>query len=208
MVGLFRIIMSPSIVVTFWLLLSLDNSVHGFSHPAPRSVIPTPTPVLHNESWDEGKTTTTATTGTVTRRQVMTTSVVTAAAVVTLLFGTTDMAAAIETTGTTTLDFSLPRYDTKMQGFGEGTEAYTSKIGTSNTSSSSSSNNNNNLLLMTDPGANEKDKQLRSMQLAEEARQAALAKKRADAKLRDEETRRRAAEKQAKNADRFASIFN
>jgi hypothetical protein len=128
-----------------------------------------------------------------------------------IFVGTDDSVAAVESSvGTTSLDFSLPKYDTKMQGFGEGAEVYTSKIGTYSPSSSSTTNNNNNnnLLLMTDPGANEKDKQLRSMQLAEEARQVALAKKRAEAKLRDEESRRRAAEKNAKNSDRFASIFN
>ncbi|KAG7368751.1 hypothetical protein IV203_031494 [Nitzschia inconspicua] len=108
---------------------------------------------------------------------------------------------AVAADSATSLDFSLPKYDTKMQGFGEGSEVYTSKL-------RESDNSGNPVSDFTDPGANEKDKQLRSMQLAEEARQAALAKKKAEAKMREEEDRRRAAEKKAKNAERFASIFS
>lgn len=141
----------------------------------------------------------TTTTSIGSRRQALTASF---AAACSLLVVDSVMAADAGTT----LDFSLPKYDAKMQGFGEGSEAYSSKLSSGSTSSSSSSDSPS--ASFTDPGANEKDKQLRSMQLAEEARQAALAKKKAEAKMREEEDRRRAAEKKAKNAERFATIFN
>lgn len=131
-----------------------------------------------------------------TRRHVMTSGV----AVALSWLATRDSAFAADSAATS-LDFSLPKYDTKMQGFGEGSEAYSSKLNGESSSALPSAT-------FTDPGANEKDKQLRSMQLAEEARQAALAKKKAEAKMREEEERRRAAEKKAKNAERFASIFS
>jgi hypothetical protein len=111
------------------------------------------------------------------------------------MIASANAAQAAEST-TTTLDFSLPSYDPSMKGFGEGSEAYSSKLDGKEAGK------------MVDPGSNEKDKQLRSMQLAEEARQQALAKKKAIAKARDEEEKRRAEEKKAKNAERFASIFN
>lgn len=142
---------------------------------------------------------TTATTSIGSRRQALTAGF---AAACSLLV----VDSAMATDAGTTLDFSLPKYDTKMQGFGEGSEAYSSKLSSGSVSTSSSSDSPS--ASFTDPGANEKDKQLRSMQLAEEARQAALAKKKAEAKMREEEDRRRAAEKKAKNAERFATIFN
>ena len=97
------------------------------------------------------------------------------------------------------LDFALPTYDTKMGGFGEGTEAYTKKGGDMKTSTS---------LNMADPGADEKEKQLASMRKAEEARKSALAQKKAVQKEREDEDKRRAKEKKERDAERLKNIWN
>jgi hypothetical protein len=101
----------------------------------------------------------------------------------------------------TQLDFSLPSYNPNMSGFGEGSEASSTKIEGRNTGNAADNS-------YTDPGADEKEKQLRSMQLAEQARKEALAAKRQKLAAIEQEEKRRAAEKKAKNAERFASIFN
>lgn len=93
----------------------------------------------------------------------------------------------------TSLDFSLPKYDANMQGFGDGTEAILNTRGRAD---------------RTDPGANEKEKQAESMRKAEEARQAAKEKKKAEMKALEEETKRRALEKKARDAERLKNIWN
>lgn len=98
----------------------------------------------------------------------------------------------------TSLDFALPSYDTKMLGFGEGSEAYVIK-GSIKTSTDA---------LMADPGKDEKEKQLASMRKAEEARKEALTKKKAEQKERDEEGARRAKEKKERDAERLKNIWN
>eukprot|EP00531_Pseudo-nitzschia_arenysensis_P016078 CAMPEP_0116149326 /NCGR_PEP_ID=MMETSP0329-20121206/18873_1 /TAXON_ID=697910 /ORGANISM="Pseudo-nitzschia arenysensis, Strain B593" /LENGTH=173 /DNA_ID=CAMNT_0003645603 /DNA_START=82 /DNA_END=603 /DNA_ORIENTATION=- len=101
----------------------------------------------------------------------------------------------------TSLDFSLPSYDTKMSGFGDGKEAYVKKGDIASDGILSDK-------LMTDPGADEKEKQRASMQKAEEARKEALAKKKAEQKERDEEAKRRAIEKKKRDKERLANIWN
>jgi hypothetical protein len=91
----------------------------------------------------------------------------------------------------TSLDFSLPKYDTKMGGFGDGKEAIL-----------------NGSDDMTDPGANEKAKQLEAMRKAEEARLQAKAAKKAQQKALEEESKRRAELKRAENAERLKTIWN
>ena len=93
----------------------------------------------------------------------------------------------------TSLDFSLPQYDAKMQGFGDGKEAILNYRGRDD---------------RTDPGANEKEKQADSMRKAEEARLAAKAQKRAAQKAAEEESKRRALEKKARDAERLQNIWN
>lgn len=93
----------------------------------------------------------------------------------------------------TSLDFSLPSYDSKMSGFGDGTEAYLTKQGRAD---------------RTDPGANEKEKQAVSMQKAEEARLEAKEKKKAEMKALEDEAKRRAAERKARDAERLKNIWN
>ena len=90
----------------------------------------------------------------------------------------------------TALDFSLPKYDTSMTGFGEGNEArlYDKRE-------------------MTDPGANEREKQQESMRKAEEARKERIAREKAAQKLRDEEARAKALEKKARDAERLKNIW-
>lgn len=89
------------------------------------------------------------------------------------------------------LDFSLPAYDTKMSGFGEGTEAILNKSSD-----------------LTDPGANEKTKQ------SEAAIKAALAlkekrfKEQEMKKLKYEADKQRALEKKARDAERLKNIWN
>eukprot|EP00529_Nitzschia_sp_RCC80_P036004 CAMPEP_0113454098 /NCGR_PEP_ID=MMETSP0014_2-20120614/7691_1 /TAXON_ID=2857 /ORGANISM="Nitzschia sp." /LENGTH=166 /DNA_ID=CAMNT_0000345499 /DNA_START=118 /DNA_END=618 /DNA_ORIENTATION=- /assembly_acc=CAM_ASM_000159 len=91
----------------------------------------------------------------------------------------------------TSLDFSLPKYDTKMSGFGDGKEAVL--------------NGSND---MTDPGTNEKAKQMEAMKKAEEARLEAKAAKKAQMKALEEEAQRRSELKKAENADRLKNIWN
>ena len=88
------------------------------------------------------------------------------------------------------LDFSLPKYDTSMSTFGDGKEArlYDQRE-------------------MTDPGANEREKQAESMRKAEEARKERVAKEKAEAKAREEEAARRAKEKKARDAERLKNIW-
>jgi hypothetical protein len=99
----------------------------------------------------------------------------------------------------TSLDFSLPTYNTKMEGFGEGNEAFTKKGGDMKTSTSE---------FMADPGADEKEKQLASMRKAEEARKDALAQKKAVQKEREAEDKRRAKEKKERDAERLKNIWS
>ena len=80
-----------------------------------------------------------------------------------------------------------------MQGFGDGNEAILNTQGRAD---------------RTDPGANEKEKQLESMRKAEEARQEAKAKKKAEQKALEEEAKRRAQEKKARDAERLKNIWN
>ena len=101
----------------------------------------------------------------------------------------------------TSLDFSLPSYDTKMSGFGDGSEAYVKK-GTIGSDGSLQDK------LMTDPGADEREKQRASMAKAEEARLEAKAKKKAEQKMREEEDKRRAIEKKKRDKERLANIWN
>lgn len=93
----------------------------------------------------------------------------------------------------TTLDFSLPSYDTNMQGFGDGKEAILNTKGRED---------------RTDPGANEREKQLDAMRKAEDDRLAAKAKKKAELKALEEEANRRAAERKARDAERLKNIWN
>jgi hypothetical protein len=105
----------------------------------------------------------------------------------TLLLGLTLATTATVTASpadATTLDFSLPSsYDTKM-GASKGNA------------------------MRIDPGANEKEKQLESMQKAEESRKAALDKKKAEQKARQDEDKRRAIEKKKRDAERVKNIWN
>lgn len=111
------------------------------------------------------------------------------------------IAAPMAAQADTSLDFSLPSYDTKMGGFGEGNEAYVKKGAIAKDGVTSDK-------LMTDPGADEKEKQLASMRKAEEARKEALAKKKAEQKERDDEAKRRAKEKKARDAERLKNIWS
>ena len=99
----------------------------------------------------------------------------------------------------TQLDFSLPSYDPKMAGFGEGSEAYVKK-GTLKSGSLQDK-------LMTDPGADEKEKQRAAMAKAEEARKEAKERKKAEIKEREEEAKRRAKEKKARDKERLKNMF-
>jgi hypothetical protein len=108
-----------------------------------------------------------------------------AAAAATLLLGFTLASPLPSVADGTSLDFALPSYDTKMRGFGEGTEAR-----------------------LTSAGASEKEKQTVAMRKAEEARQEQLQKKKAEVKERQEEDKRRALEKKARDADRLKNIWN
>jgi hypothetical protein len=100
----------------------------------------------------------------------------------------------------TSLDFALPSYDTKMSGFGDGNEAYVKK----GTIVRDSIENK----MMTDPGADEKEKERAAMAKAEEARKEALTRKKAEQKDRDDETKRRAKEKKARDAERLKNIWS
>jgi paraquat-inducible protein B len=112
-----------------------------------------------------------------------------AAAAAMLLSASASLAPLAARADDTSLDFSLPTYDAKMSGFGEGKEAY----------------------LKTETvvqNGNEKEKQREAMAKAEEARKEALARKKAEQKEREEETKRRALEKKARDAERLKNIWN
>jgi hypothetical protein len=110
-----------------------------------------------------------------------------------LLLGWTLMGPMTAMADSTSLDFSLPKYDTNMQGFGDGAEAILNTRGRAD---------------RTDPGANEKEKQEESMRKAEQARQEAKAQKKAKQQALEEEAKRRAAEKKARDAERLKNIWN
>mmetsp|Transcript_18774 Transcript_18774/g.52460 ORF Transcript_18774/g.52460 Transcript_18774/m.52460 type:complete len:183 (-) Transcript_18774:154-702(-) len=101
----------------------------------------------------------------------------------------------------TSLDFSLPSYDTKMSGFGEGNEAYIKKGKIANSGEAGDA-------LMADPGSDEKEKQAAAMRKAEEARKAALAKKNAERKAMEEDAKRRAQEKKARDKERLKNMWS
>ncbi|CAJ1963962.1 unnamed protein product [Cylindrotheca closterium] len=90
------------------------------------------------------------------------------------------------------LDFSLPSYDAKMSGFGEGTEAILNK----KTSD------------LTDPGANEKTKQSEAAMKAAIALKEKRTKEQEMKKLQYEADKQRAIEKKARDAERLKSIWN
>ena len=77
-----------------------------------------------------------------------------------------------------------------MGGFGDGTEArlYDKRE-------------------MTDPGANEREKQMEAMRKAEEARKERVAKEKAIAKARDAEAKLRSEEKKARDTERLKNIW-
>jgi hypothetical protein len=92
----------------------------------------------------------------------------------------------------TSLDFSLPSYDAKMQGFGDGKEAILNTKGSAD---------------RTDPGANEKEKEQETMRKAEQGRLEAKARKKAEMQALEDESKRRAAEKKARDAERLKNIW-
>lgn len=102
----------------------------------------------------------------------------------TLTLGLT-LASPLPSVADTDLDFSLPSYDTKMSGFGDGTEARLSR-----------------------DGPTEKDRQAEALRKAEENRKELAEKKKAEAKARLEEDKRRAKEKKARDAERLKNIWN
>jgi len=110
-----------------------------------------------------------------------------------LMFGAACVVGPMAVMAETALDFSLPSYDTNMQGFGDGKEAILNTKGRAD---------------RTDPGANEREKQVDSMRKAEEARLEAKAKKKAEMKALEEEANRRAAERKARDAERLKNIWN
>ena len=117
------------------------------------------------------------------------------------IFSLIAVAAPMAAQADTQLDFSLPSYDTKMSGFGEGNEAFVKKGNILKEGVTSNA-------LMVDPGADEKEKQLSSMRKAEEARKEALTKKKAEQKEREDETKRRAKEKKERDAERLKNIWS
>jgi hypothetical protein len=90
------------------------------------------------------------------------------------------------------LDFSLPSYDTKMSGFGQGTEA----ILNSKTDD------------LTDPGANEKIKQEEAAKKAAYALRDDRNRKAEMRKLQYEADKQRALEKKARDAERLKNIWS
>ena len=96
------------------------------------------------------------------------------------------------------LDFSLPStYDASSknaQGFGDGAEAILNR-GSSDGK-------------LTDPGADEKQKQAESMRKAEEARKARVAADKAKKKEMEEEAKIREAAKKKEKAERLKNIWN
>jgi len=123
------------------------------------------------------------------------------AAAVMFLSTSASLIAPMAARADTSLDFSLPSYDTKMSGFGEGSEVYVKKGNISKFGETSDA-------LMTDPGADEREKELAFMRKAEVARKDALAKKKAEQKEREEETKRRAKEKKERDAERLKNIWS
>lgn len=109
------------------------------------------------------------------------------------LVGAACMMGPMVATAETALDFSLPSYDTNMQGFGDGKEAILNTKGR---------------LDRTDPGANEREKQADAMRRAEADRLEAKSKKKAELKALEEEANRRAAERKARDAERLKSIWS
>jgi hypothetical protein len=107
-----------------------------------------------------------------------------------LLLGVSLLAAPMASLAETSLDFSLPKYDPSMSGFGDGNEArlYDKRE-------------------MTDPGANEREKQAESMRKAEAARKERITKEKAVAKLREDEARQRNKDKKARDAERLKDIW-
>ena len=110
-----------------------------------------------------------------------------------LLLGAACMMGPVVALAETSLDFSLPTYDTNMQGFGDGKEAILNTRGRAD---------------RTDPGANEQEKQVDAMRKAEAARVEAKLKKKAELKALEEEANRRAAERKARDAERLKNIWN
>eukprot|EP00525_Craspedostauros_australis_P005400 CAMPEP_0198120536 /NCGR_PEP_ID=MMETSP1442-20131203/29356_1 /TAXON_ID= /ORGANISM="Craspedostauros australis, Strain CCMP3328" /LENGTH=175 /DNA_ID=CAMNT_0043779197 /DNA_START=80 /DNA_END=607 /DNA_ORIENTATION=+ len=94
------------------------------------------------------------------------------------------------------LDFSMPSYNptSKSTGFGDGTEAYLS------TKTSDGR--------LTDPGSDERQKQMESMKKAEEARKVRLAAEKEKQKEREAEDKIRAAAKKAERERRLKGIFD
>jgi len=90
------------------------------------------------------------------------------------------------------LDFSLPSYDAKMSGFGEGTEAILNKKSDS----------------LTDPGANEKTKQSEAAKKAAIALKEKRMKEQEMKKLQYEADKQKALEKKARDAERMKNIWN
>lgn len=90
------------------------------------------------------------------------------------------------------LDFSLPSYDTKMSGFGEGTEAVL----------------NSKTKSLTDPGANEKAKQDEAAIKAAIALKEKRIKDQEMKKLQYEADKQKAIEKKARDAERLKNIWN
>jgi hypothetical protein len=102
---------------------------------------------------------------------------------------------AAESSSSMSLDFSLPSYNpnTKGGGFGEGSEAILN--GRPNAG-------------LTDPGANEKEKQAESMRKAEVARKERVAAEKLKQKEREAEGKIRAKEKKAEADRRMKGIFD
>ena len=132
-------------------------------------------------------------TGVVSRR--------TAAAAIFFSASASLIAAPMVSVADTSLDFALPSYDTKMSGFGEGNESYIKKGKIGNAGEAGDA-------LMIDPGSDEKEKQAAAMRKAEEARKVALDKKNAERKALEEETKRRAVEKKARDKERMKKMWS
>lgn len=94
------------------------------------------------------------------------------------------------------LDFSMPSYSEsgKAAGFGLGNQA--------------TLNSRNTATSLTDPGANEKEKQAAAVKKAEEARIVRMASEKAAKKEKEVEYQQREAEKKAEKALRFQNIWN
>jgi hypothetical protein len=101
-----------------------------------------------------------------------------------------------EPTPNMALDFSMPKYgeSSKAAGFGMGSQATLNSQGTAST--------------LTDPGANEKEKQVAAMQKAEENRKVRVATEKAAKKEKELEYQQREAEKKLEKAERLKNIWN